>query len=111
VRRGERVERSFAQCLETGAMRRVHLRGHENVAKRYLVHVAAFNLGLLMRRVLGVGTPRELANRIAKAPAGLLGGLSALVARLVTPISRVSTAGARCSITHQPHIRCSSWPH
>jgi transposase len=59
--RGERVERSFAHCLETGAMRRTWLRGHANILKRYLVHVAAFNLGLVMRHILGAGTPRGLA--------------------------------------------------
>lgn len=60
-RRGERVERSFAHCLETGGMRRVWLRGHDNILKRYLLHVSAFNLGLVMRRLLGRGTPRGLA--------------------------------------------------
>ena len=51
---------------ETGGMRRTHLRGHENVLKRYLVHVAGFNLGLVMRAILlGVGTPRGLQGRLA----------------------------------------------
>ncbi len=48
-------------------MRRMQLRGHENITKRYLVHVASFNIGLLMRKLLGVGTPRGLGNRVAKA--------------------------------------------
>lgn len=59
-RRGELLERCFAHCLETGGMRRVHLRGRENILKRYLVHVAAFNLSLVMRLLIGVGTPRGL---------------------------------------------------
>jgi transposase len=58
--RGEKVERSFAHCYETGGMRRVHLRRHANILKRLLVHVAAFNLGLVMRQLLGRGTPRGL---------------------------------------------------
>ena len=62
-RRGEMVERSFAHCYETGAMRRCHLRGHQNILKRQLVHVGAFNLGLVMRKLMGAGTPRELRNR------------------------------------------------
>jgi transposase len=45
-RRGERLERSFAHCYETGGMRRTHLCGHENILKRLLVHVAGFNLSL-----------------------------------------------------------------
>ncbi len=58
--RGEKVERSFAHCYETGGMRRVHLRRHPNILKRLLLHVAAFNLGLVMRKELGHGTPRSL---------------------------------------------------
>ena len=61
--RAERVERSFAHCLDRGGMRRAWLRGRENVQKRYLVQVAAYNLGLVMRALLGAGTPKELARR------------------------------------------------
>ena len=64
-RRGEMVERSFAHCYETGGMRRCHLRGRENILKRQLIHVGAFNLSLVMRKLLGAGTPRELRNRFA----------------------------------------------
>jgi transposase len=62
-KRGELIERSFAHCYETGAMRRVHLRGRENVLKRQLIHVCAFNLSLIFRLILAAGTPRELRNR------------------------------------------------
>src|SRR5919112_2489089 len=62
-KRGELVERSFAHCYETGGMRRVHLRARENVLKRQLIHVGAFNLSLILRTLLGAGTPRELRNR------------------------------------------------
>lgn len=65
--RGEKLERSFAHCYETGGLRRTHLRGHPNLLKRVLVHVAGFNLGLIMRRALGVGTPRGLQGRLAAA--------------------------------------------
>ena len=58
--RGEKLERSFAHLYETGGMRRVHLRRHPNILKRLLVHVAAFNLGLVIRQMLGRGTPRGL---------------------------------------------------
>ena len=57
-RRGELIERGFAHALETGGMRRTHLRGHQNIRKRLLVHVGGFNLGLVMRKLLGKGTPR-----------------------------------------------------
>jgi transposase len=59
-RRSEVVERSFAHVCETGGARRTWLRGRENVAKRYAVQVAAHNLGLLMRKLFGVGKPRTL---------------------------------------------------
>jgi transposase len=62
-RRGERVERPCAHLYETGRMRRVHLRGHDNILKRLLIHVGAFNLGLLMRELFGIGTPRSLQGR------------------------------------------------
>lgn len=62
-RRGEYVERSFAHLYDTGGMRRTHLRGHENILKRLLVHAGAFNLGLLMRKAFGRGTPRGLQGR------------------------------------------------
>jgi transposase len=58
--RGERLERSNAHLYETGGMRRTHLRGHENILKRLIVHAAGFNLGLLMRSVIGIGKPRRL---------------------------------------------------
>jgi transposase len=58
--RGEMLERSFAHMYETGGLRRVYLRRHPNILKRLLVHAAAFNLGLVMRQLLGRGTPRGL---------------------------------------------------
>src|SRR5881409_2078086 len=62
-RRGEYVERSFAHMYDTGGLRRTHLRGHHNILKRLLVHAGAFNLGLLMRKAFGRGTPRGLQGR------------------------------------------------
>ncbi|MGD0129852.1 MAG: transposase [Terriglobia bacterium] len=58
--RGELLERSFAHLYETGGLRRVYLRRHPNILKRLLVHAAAFNLGLVMRQLMGRGTPRGL---------------------------------------------------
>jgi transposase len=67
-RRAEIVERSFAHNLDRGGMRRTWLRGCENVHKRYLVHVAGHNLGILMRLLIGAGTPREAAARALACP-------------------------------------------
>ena len=87
--RGEKLERSFAHLLETGGLRRVHVRGHEDIRKRMLIHVAAFNLGLLMRRRFGVGTPRGLQGRPAAAQAVLdscaTGASSSVLRRFCRP--------------------------
>ena len=74
-RRGELVERPFAHLFETGGMRRVHLRGHSNILKRLLVHVAGLNLGLLLRQAIGAGTPRGLRGGWHPPSAGCSGGL------------------------------------
>ena len=78
-------------------MRRVHLRGRENIEKRYLVHVAAFNLGLLMRAMIGFGTPRGLQGRVDSATEACraLLGVVRLITRLFpieieSPVIRIS---------------------
>jgi transposase len=82
-RRGEYVERGFAHCYGTGGMRRVHLRGHTNIRKRLVVHTAAFDLGLVMRKAFGAGTPRGLAARLR----GLCDRLAAAKGRFRAPIA------------------------
>ena len=59
-----RGKRPCAHLYGSGGMRRLHVRGHENVLKRLLIQVSAFNLEMLMRQSLGVGTPRGLQGRI-----------------------------------------------
>ena len=59
-RRSELTERSFAHVCETGGARRCWLHGMLKVSKRYLLQVAARNLGLIMRKLFGMGTPRGL---------------------------------------------------
>jgi transposase len=71
-RRSERLERPNAHLYETGGLRRTHLRGHANILKRLLVHAGGFNLGLFMRTLIGVGTPRGLQGRLAAAMAVLI---------------------------------------
>jgi transposase len=58
--RSERVERSFAHVCETGGARRTWLRGIDKVRKRHVIAALARNLGLLMRALFGMGTPRGL---------------------------------------------------
>jgi transposase len=69
--RAEKVERSFALILDVGGLRRTWLRGVANVEKRYSIQVAAYNLGVVMRHLFGVGTPRQ-----AMAAFWLLGNAS-----------------------------------
>ena len=58
--RGEKVERAFAHLLETGGLRRVHVRGQIEILKRIVLQGAALNLGILVRQIFGVGKPRVL---------------------------------------------------
>lgn len=62
--RAEYPERSFAHLCVTGGLRRVFVRGRKNVLKRLQLHAAAANLGIVMRKVLGAGTPRSLQGRL-----------------------------------------------
>jgi transposase len=67
--RGELCERSFAHCYETGALRRMYVRGADNVFKRVLVQAAAFNIGLLLRTLSGWGKPRQAQGRLNRLQA------------------------------------------
>jgi transposase len=81
-RRGELLERSFAHAYETGGMRRVYLRGRENVLKRVLLQVGALNLSLVMRQLFGKGTPRGLQSLSADLLLTYLGLWRAILARI-----------------------------
>ncbi len=83
-RRSERCERTFAHVCETGGGRRVWVRGQENASKLYMVKCAAYNLGLLLRKVWGLIKPRGLVGRGAAALCLILGLGMALEAPLAT---------------------------
>jgi hypothetical protein len=103
--RGERIERSFAHLYDTGGMRRTHLRGHTNILKRLLIHAGGFNLGLVMHRLIGSGTPRGLQGRPATVIDPLLVFLSAPQSWLAA-IFRIAPTHSRCalvSLTHHHH--------
>jgi transposase len=97
--RAELVERSFALVLDRGGMRRAWLRGRENLRKRYLVHVAGYNLGLVMRLLVGAGTPREF---LARASAHLLALATADGAALVVLIIASGTETAMLVVSCEP---------
>ncbi len=105
-RRGELLERPCAHLYETGGLRRAHVRGHENVLKRLLIHASAFNLGLWMRRLFGIGTPRALQGA-ALALSAALSLLWALTYEAVAPIwnrSRCPTPARGCVITAEASV-------
>jgi len=105
--RGERLVRPFAHLYETGGMRRVYLRGHTNIRKRVLIHAGGFNLGLLMRQLIGVGTPRGLQGRLNSVVATLVALLRSLwhlvtdPGRSVQPVSPIEPhAIAESAVVH-----------
>src|SRR6266545_4185081 len=92
-KRGETVERSFAHACETGGMRRVHLRGRANILKRYQIHVAALNLGIILLSLIGVGTPRGFQGRqalLAHALSSLLSSMHHLIRSLYYQVGSFS---------------------
>jgi len=96
--RGERIERSFAHLYDTGGMRRTHLRGHTNILKRVLIHAGGFNLGLVMRHLIGIGTPRGLQGRVA-----------AVIATFLVLIGAVRRRITAISASHRPFSAVRGW--
>jgi transposase len=92
--RAEKVERSMAHNYETGGLRRIHLRGHGNILKRVLIHVAGFNLGLAMQRIAGHGTPRGLQGHLLRLLAVIFSAIQALL--------RPSDSVSRSAQPHAP---------
>jgi transposase len=90
-KRSELTERSMAHLYETGGMRRVHLKGRDNILKRLLLHAGGFNLALVLRKVIGVGKPRRLQG----AAAAFLPLLRLLLASICHPFS---------VLTHELHF-------
>ena len=79
--RTEKAERSMAHMYATGGLRRVWLRGRANVEKRVLIHACGYNLGVLMRSLTGIGTPRSLQGSGASLAALLLSALKTAISR------------------------------
>ena len=109
-KRSELVERSFAHVCETGGARRTWLRGLADVNKRYRITAAARNLGVIMRRLFGVGKPRGL-----QGGAGVVfdrldvvyslqiasTALSGFWSRLITPFAKKRTTHQQATLCHQ----------
>ena len=86
-RRSELCERTFAHVCDTGGMRRSWVKGVAKLAKRYLIAVAAHNLGRILRKLFGVGKPRALQGQ---------GGLAALAYLLIAAVVLVGKGCWRC---------------
>ena len=89
-RRGELVERTFAHADETGALRRLYVRGKQNVQKRLLLQAAACNLALLLRKMMGAGTPRALHDVVAH--------LFFVLLRLILAINTIPVTSRSCRL-------------
>ena len=122
-KRGEKLERTFAHLLGSGGMRRVHVRGQEEIRKRMLAQAAAFNLSLLMRSRCGFGTPRalqglawaqaELAAHVAAATSAFLRHCG-LLSRLLSAISAATAAHSgprrpKLVFPHNPGRLCAAF--
>jgi len=104
--RGERIERTFAHCYETGGMRRVHLRGHPNILKRLLVHGAGYNLALAMRKLCGAGVPRAWAN-LARAMKRSIRGICRPLVRIIQSGIVIRRGRSRIGNIPRKHYRHS----
>jgi transposase len=105
-RRGEFLERPFAHQYETGGLRRVHVRGRSNVAKRVLLQAAAFNLALILRSITKAGTPRGLADLKTRLFCALWRVLAAL-----SPLPDATASTQEISFAKPPRLakQRSSW--
>jgi transposase len=86
--RSERCERTFAHVCETGGGRRSWLRGQLNVSKAHSFKCAAYNLGLLLRKVWGLSKPRSGADGAAALVAAILRTLVLRIAVAARAIDR-----------------------
>jgi transposase len=105
--RGELVERSFAHMYETGGMRRTHLRHHDNIIKRLLIHAGAFNLSLVMRKITGRGTPRGFQGR----PNALTLLIQMLFWFLTDPAQLRRSQSTTQAVTFQKNVTSFRLPH
>jgi transposase len=93
--RGVKLERPLAHPYETRGMRRTHVRGHQDILKRLLIDAAGFNLGLVMRTLFGVGTPRDSRGLHALFPtlASFTNTVEALRSEFMTLIRQFTHSG------------------
>jgi len=107
--RSEYTERSFAHVCETGGARRSRLRGLINVAKRYLMYVAGRNLGVIMRALFNMGTPRSLQAEGESSPGAVFARLWQLHIHLLRLLDRQCLAiNQKLHLTIAQPRRCAA---
>ena len=111
--RSEYVERTFAHMCETGAARRSWLRGLEKIKKRYLIHAAGRNLGVILRAKHGIGTPRSLQDGLAALCAAFRDALHGLLKPLarfcgLRIATEVKDARRRVNFALAPNTRAAA---
>jgi len=107
--RSEYTERSFAHTCETGGARRSRLRGLIDVAKRYLMYVAGRNLGVIMRALFGIGTPKSLQTEGEASPCAVFIWLAVLRSGLrpLYGLQAIYPNNGSCRITGMPDHRAA----
>lgn len=102
-RRGEMLERWNEHLYDRGGMRRVHLRGRENILKRLVVHAGAANIGLLMRKIFGAGTPKRHLGSTKTAFSAVIGLSNGVAALWRSTAVRFSPTPATTMVS-APHL-------
>ena len=101
------------QAEQPALKRRCHLCGQENILKRQLIHAGAFNLSLILRQLLGAGTPREWKNRFGRLVLTLYLLFKCRINQKRPCGSRISASVAECFVRsrtrlHRPTCRKSA---
>lgn len=107
-KRGQHIERSFAHVLDAGGLRRSTLRGLENLNKRHQIAAACYNLSQLLRRLYGIGTPKQWAARFWLLIATFKAVLLRQCRLSVTDSPNLSTTANYLSFPQQSRIAHSS---
>jgi len=101
-RRGMHLERAFAHILDCGGMRRATLRGRQNLTKRFKLAAAFYNLSQLMRKLFGIGTPRQWEAMGQSALGAFLKSFGLWLLAIVAELTGLESKEVRKKI-------CSTW--
>jgi transposase len=103
-KRGQHIERGFAHILDCGGMRRATLRGRLNLQKRFKLAAAFYNLSQLMRKLIGVGTPKQWA-AMGRGAFGVV--LNCLMLGLLTRVVKLVKLSESNTDNYPTRLLCS----